>query len=368
MLPLGISFFTFTQIAFLVDCSRSDTKSYGFVTYSLFVTYFPHLLAGPIIHHNEVMPQFDDRDNKRVNRDHLRDGALLFLIGLSKKVILADALTFWANRGFSDTSNMTFFVAWSTSLCYTFQLYFDFSGYTDMALGASMMLNIRLPINFNSPYKALNLQDFWKRWHITLSRFLRDYLYIPLGGNRKGKFRTVLNLFLTFTLGGIWHGAGWTFLLWGMLHGLGVVVFRLWQKTRIKMPVVIAWFLTFNFVNICWIFFRAQTFHDALAILRGMVGLEGLVLPHQLLNLLPTITRRFIGGSGTITNLGDGTVMGFIEMEAFLLLALMLAVFSKNSQEMSPRQREIACILTLAFCIQKVFFNQIPSEFLYFRF
>ena len=368
ILPLGISFFTFTQIAFLVDCYHHKVKNYSLTNYFLFVTYFPHLIAGPIVHHSEMMPQFDDTANKRINPENLKDGVLLFFIGLFKKVVLADTLAFWANQGFNNPQGMTFFVAWSTSLSYAFQLYFDFSGYTDMALGASKIFNIYLPINFNSPYKALNIRDFWGRWHITLSRFLRDYLYIPLGGNRKGDLHMYFNIFLTFLLGGIWHGAGWTFALWGMLHGLGMIVYRLWEKTRITMPKVLAWFLTFNFVNVAWVFFRAHNVEDALIILRGMAGMEGFVLPTQILNLLPSFLRNYIQGLGTVPNLGDGTIMGFVEMAIFILMSLLIVTLFKNSQEMPVRHKEIACVFILAFCVQKIAFSQLPSEFLYFRF
>lgn len=367
-LPLGISFFSFTQIAFLVDCYRNKVTNYSITNYSLFVTYFPHLLAGPIIHHKEMMPQFEKIDNKRLNLDNIRNGGLLFCIGLCKKILVADTLAIWANSGFNNVTGMTFFVAWCTSLCYTFQIYFDFSGYTDMALGTSKMFNIELPINFNSPYKALNPQDFWRRWHITLSRFLRDYLYIPLGGNQKGEIRTVLNVIITFSLGGLWHGAGWTFLFWGLLNGIGVVVFRLWCRTRIVMPKALAWLLTFNFVNICWIFFRARTLEDAFKIIKGMAGIEGFVLPEEILSFLPLFFHKFITGLGKVANLADGSLIGFVEMSTFIIFSFMIVTLFKNSQEMSPRAKKVVCISTFALCVQKLVFSQVASEFLYFRF
>lgn len=217
VLPLGISFFTFTQIAYLVETYHGKVFQHHFLSYILFVTYFPHLLAGPIIHYENMMPQFLDRSLQKVNYDNIVRGLFLFSIGLCKKVLIADSLAEWANAGFAatHTTTLTMLEAWITSLSYTFQLYFDFSGYTDMALGVSLMLNIKLPINFNSPYKASSIIDFWRRWHITLSHFLRDYLYIPLGGNRKGMVRKMGNILTTMLLGGLWHGAGWTFVLWG---------------------------------------------------------------------------------------------------------------------------------------------------------
>ena len=269
-LPLAISFFTFQQIAYLVDSYRGETAEYDFLNYALFVTFFPQLIAGPIVHHAEMMPQFASRWNLVKNYKNIAMGLFIFSIGLFKKVVIADTFAVYATVGFDTATTLSLFQAWATSLSYTFQLYFDFSGYTDMAIGAALLFNIKLPINFNSPYKALDIQDFWRRWHITLSRFLRDYIYIPLGGNRKGTFRTYNNLLATFILGGIWHGAGWTFVFWGFLHGMALVVHRLWKQLGFNMPKVLAWFITFNFINVAWVFFRAKEWEDALKVLSGM--------------------------------------------------------------------------------------------------
>nr|WP_297496400.1 MBOAT family protein [Ferrovum sp.] len=226
ILPLGISFFTFTQIAFLVDAYRGDVKESNFIHYGLFVTYFPHLIAGPVLHHKEMMPQFAHPITYRPHWENFSVGLTLFTIGLFKKVILADGIAPYANLVFNAADHGTqilFTEAWGGALAYTFQLYFDFSGYTDMALGISCLFGVKLPINFDSPYKSVNIIDFWRRWHITLSRFLRDYLYFPLGGNRKGPFRRYANLMATMVLGGLWHGAGWTFIIWGTLHGFYLI-------------------------------------------------------------------------------------------------------------------------------------------------
>ncbi|WP_313305730.1 MBOAT family O-acyltransferase, partial [Stutzerimonas balearica] len=223
VLPLAISFFTFQQIAYLVDNYRTGETEQSFVNYALFISFFPQLIAGPIVHHKEMMPQFALRTGVQELYRNISLGLFIFSIGLFKKVILADTFAQWATLGFDEKSTLGFLEAWMTSFSYTFQLYFDFSGYTDMAIGAALLFNIRLPINFNSPYKALTIQDFWRRWHITLSRFLRDYLYIPLGGNRGGQWRTCINLMITFILGGLWHGAGWMFVCWGALHGAALV-------------------------------------------------------------------------------------------------------------------------------------------------
>ena len=271
-LPLAISFYTFQQIAYLVDSYRGQTKEYDFLNYAVFVTFFPQLIAGPIVHHAEMMPQFAKLRNKVKNYANIALGLFIFFMGLFKKVVIADTFAQWATRGFDVAKSLNMTEAWATSLSYTFQLYFDFSGYTDMAIGAALLFNIRLPMNFYSPYKAVNIQDFWRRWHITLSHFLRDYLYIPLGGNRKGRLRTYLNLFVTFLLGGIWHGAGWTFVAWGALHGAALVIHRIWRDLKLKMPKLLGWFITFNFINVAWVFFRAKNFDDAVKVLKGMFG------------------------------------------------------------------------------------------------
>ncbi len=276
LLPLAISFFTFQQIAFLVDNYKGIIKDCTFLNYILFVTFFPQLIAGPIVHHKEMMPQFISKKNIIKNYKNILNGLFIFFVGLFKKVIIADTFAGWANYGFDESKTLSFFEGWGTSLSYTFQLYYDFSGYTDMAIGAALLFNIKLPYNFNSPYKAINIQDFWRRWHITLSRFLKDYIYIPLGGSYNGHFSTYTNLMITFLLGGLWHGAGWTFILWGLLHGVALIIHRLWVQLGFKLWCVLSWFITFNFVNIAWIFFRANNLDDAQKVLYAMFTLKDL--------------------------------------------------------------------------------------------
>ncbi|HAT1820633.1 TPA: MBOAT family protein [Legionella pneumophila] len=271
-LPLGISFFTFTQIAYLTDCYRKQIKVPHFTNYGLFVTFFPHLMAGPILHHQEIMPQFENRRKKLLSWENCAVGMTIFSIGLFKKTIIADSLAPYANTVFSAASkeSITFIEAWCGSLSYTFQLYFDFSGYSDMAIGLACLFGIIFPLNFNSPYKAPNIIIFWRRWHMTLSRFLRDYIYIPLGGNRKGHINRYINLMITMIIGGIWHGAGWTFVIWGLLHGFYLVINHLWlllkthyfQFFSIKKCIgnSFAQIITFLAVMIAWIFFRAEDF------------------------------------------------------------------------------------------------------------
>ena len=276
VLPLAISFFTFQQIAYLADSYSIKMARNGFLDYCVFVAFFPQLIAGPIVHHRQMMPQFASLRAKLLNWDNVAAGVFIFSLGLFKKVVVADAFAVWATAGFDGGQDLLLFEAWAVSLSYTFQLYYDFSGYTDMAIGAALLFNIRLPINFNTPYRALDIQDFWRRWHITLSNWLRDYVYIPLGGNRQGPSRTYVNLFITFLLGGLWHGAGWTFVAWGALHGIALCVQRLWQKTGMVMQHWLAWGLTFLFVNLAWVFFRALTFDDAIRLLKGMAGMNGI--------------------------------------------------------------------------------------------
>ncbi|MCC6610806.1 MAG: MBOAT family protein [Burkholderiales bacterium] len=292
VLPLGISFFTFTQIAFLADAYQGKAREYSFVHYGLFVTYFPHLIAGPILHHREMMPQFGLPGTYRTNYDDLAAGITIFVIGLFKKVIVADGIAPYVGPVFDAPQagvTLTFLEAWCGALAYTFQLYFDFSGYSDMAVGLSLMFGVRLPINFHSPYKAVNIIDFWRRWHMTLSRFLRDYLYIPLGGNRKGPRRRYVNLMVTMLLGGLWHGAGWTFVAWGGLHGAYLAANHGWQALRRRLGYdprrstawgrAVACLLTFLAVVAAWVVFRADSVATATAILRAMAGLNGLVVP-----------------------------------------------------------------------------------------
>lgn len=342
-LPLGISFFTFTQIAYLVDVYKEKAREANLIQYILFVTFFPHLIAGPILHHSEMMPQFDRLRSKLWNWCNAASGLYLFVLGLFKKVVVADTLAGYANDGFASATQ--FVESWTASLAYTFQLYFDFSGYTDMAIGLALIFNIRLPQNFNSPYKALNIQDFWRRWHMTLSRFLREYIYIPLGGNRKGEFRMLMNLMVTFLLGGLWHGAGWTFLFWGFLHGGAQIVQRLWSRYGPSMPKWLSWFITFQFVNFAWIFFRADTWPEAIRIIRGMLGLSGISL-----------------------------MTSSLELVAFpiLLITLLLpcVLLLRNSAEREQHFRpswQVAALVGFIFIYSLLYFNQI-STFLYFNF
>jgi alginate O-acetyltransferase complex protein AlgI len=288
-LPLGISFFTFTQIAFLVDAYRRQTSDKSPINYALFVTYFPHLIAGPILNHREMQPQFERGPFTSRRSARTSIGLSIFVLGLAKKVLLADSIAPYADAIFSRAGHepLTMMEAWTGALSYTLQIYFDFSAYSDMAVGVSFMLGIRIPMNFNSPYKAASIIDFWRRWHMSLSRFLRDYLYIPLGGNRFGAMTRYRNLMLTMLIGGLWHGAGWTFVLWGGLHGVYLTVNHLWRSAGwFHIPQPVARLLTLAAVVIAWVFFRAESVPAALSMLHAMFGGAGFALPERLQPLL----------------------------------------------------------------------------------
>lgn len=266
VLPLGISFFTFQQISFLIDTYRGQTEVYSFVDYSFFVSFFPQLVAGPIVLHKEIIGQIKDEARHRVDYEYIIKGICYFVIGLSKKILIADTLGHVVDWGFDWPSRMNTVSGVIVIISYTLQIYFDFSGYSDMAIGLGKLFHIDLPINFNSPYKATTIADFWKRWHITMTRFFTEYLYIPLGGNKKGLIRTCINTLIVFGLSGLWHGANWNFVIWGLLHGIALVIYRLGKKGFERVPQIIQWVTTLGFVSCCWVFFRAESFTQALSV------------------------------------------------------------------------------------------------------
>ena len=368
VLPLAISFFTFQQIAFLVDTWKGKVPRQSFTDYLLFVSFFPQLIAGPIVHHAEIMPQFSKLSRSR-ERDLAR-GISFFIIGLFKKTFIADGLGGYSTPVFLAVQqgvDPSFFEAWGGALAYTGQLYFDFSGYSDMAIGLAAMFGIRLPWNFNSPYKAKNIIEFWRRWHITLSRFLRDYLYIPLGGNRKGTFRRYLNILLTMGLGGIWHGAGWTFMVWGLLHGLYLIVNHIWRRYGFLLGPIPATVFTFLAVVVGWVVFRAENFITAGRMLFGILGVNGIVINDNLepvLSVFKSWGLQF-GDTGSFND--DGLLLIFI--------SLALVFFAPNSQELmegktrfswKPNRRWAFALAVLAI-ISFMQLGQV-SEFLYFEF
>ncbi|MGH8700657.1 MAG: MBOAT family O-acyltransferase [Burkholderiales bacterium] len=345
ILPLGISFFTFTQIAFLADAAQGKVKEYNLVHYALFVSYFPHLIAGPILHHAEMMPQFARRETYRMSWENLAVGGTIFFIGLFKKTVLADRVAPHARSVFDAAAAGTplaLFDAWTGALAYTVQLYFDFSGYSDMAIGLARIFGVTFPLNFASPYKAGNIIEFWHRWHMTLSRFLRDYLYIPLGGNRKGAPRRYLNLMVTMLLGGLWHGASWTFVLWGGLHGAYLVINHGWHAVRRRFGWagqsrtgrIAAAALTFLAVVVAWVFFRATSLDGALAVLGGMAGVNGVELPFN-----------WLGKWGHVGDWLSGHGVRFVDTPTFasgpvlnwIAVGLAIAWLLPNTQELMGR-------------------------------
>ncbi|WP_372742382.1 MBOAT family protein [Neptunomonas sp.] len=339
VLPLAISFFTFQQIAYLVDSYKKITEEYRFVHYALFVTFFPQLIAGPIVHHKEMLPQFQSSSAFRISSHHLAIGIGIFAIGLFKKTVIADGIAVYANPVFNGAdagSSPDFLVAWSAALAYTFQIYFDFSGYSDMALGLARMFGIVLPLNFYSPYKACSISEFWRRWHMTLSRFLRDYIYIPLGGNQKGSRNRYLFLMTTMLLGGLWHGAGWNFVIWGALHGSYLAINHIWRQyslqfTYLKLNKMVSWLLTMLVVVIAWVFFRANTFDGAVNILQGMAGINGVSLPIAILARLGEM-GEILQSWGVVGYHGGATQL--VKAWIGCLLLIPVVIFLPNVQDL----------------------------------
>lgn len=366
LLPLGISFFTFQQIALLVDAYRGEAPAYPFIDYLCYATFFPTIMSGPIALHSEILPQLQAASSRRFQWENFAKGLMAFSFGIFKKVLLADTLGRAADYGFASIHGMNSTTAFVVMLCYTFQLYFDFSGYCDMATGLGLFFNIQLPQNFDSPYRALTIADFWKRWHITLTRFFTRYLYIPLGGSRRGTLRTCLNVMLVFLVSGLWHGASWTFVVWGLLHGVAQVLCRLGKKTVAKLHPATSWLATFAFINVTWVIFRAPTLPAALEFLGNLFRLDlgplDLYLTEHFdlvellwlrLRILPTLPR-----------------WNLMLCVLFLLFALFASVQMKNTNErlrdFQPRLRTMALSALLLFWAM-ISLSQI-SSFLYVMF
>lgn len=399
ILPIGISFFTFQQIAYLVDVRQGKSDRYSLINYALFVSFFPQLIAGPIVHHREMMPQFFAARGPRAYDVAL--GLSVFVAGLFKKVVLADNLAPFASPIFAAAdmgADVASIEAWGAALAYTFQIYFDFSGYSDMAIGLALLFGIRLPINFNSPYKACSIIDFWRRWHMTLSQFLRDYLYIPLGGNRKGPARRYINLLVTMLLGGLWHGAGWGFVIWGALHGSYLVVNHILRRLTapLKHPLgrrllgAGGWALTFLAVVFGWVFFRATTLDGALEIAGAMLGIGGFSIPADYASNIGGVVPR-LGLSyahDSVIGLGAWAFTGVPVIAVAAGMAFVLpntvqifmsgdAAYTRRYANVPPRPRmgvlswqprmTYACMVAAAFGLSLIYTSSI-SEFLYFQF
>ncbi len=369
-LPLGISFFTFQQIMYLVDVRAGDIPPAPFLEYACFIGFFPHLIAGPIVRPSHILPQFSGLRPFAGWQARLAGGAEIFLLGLAKKLVLADGLARFAGPGFAAAARLepvSLIEAWVALLAYALQIYFDFSGYSDMAIGLARMFGVNFPINFNSPYKATSVSDFWRRWNITLSAFLRDYLYIPLGGNRRGEARRVFNLMATMLLGGLWHGAAWRFLLWGGLHGVYVVIHGWSEYLGVRLPRLMAWAMTLFCVLMAWVPFRAAGFMPAVEFYRGLFGFNGIAIPQIFCHFLPFLL--VVGHSvPVLPYLGDARTMSLPQGMLLLAVGWYIALGLPQLHEMSARRRGIALVASFALCVQALLFAPAAIPFLYFQF
>ena len=343
VLPLGISFFTFQKISYLVDLRRGDRHVYGLLEFAAFVTFFPQLIAGPLVRHNEIIPQFALPPRRPAMWENLARGAVLFAIGLAKKAAIADTLAPVCDPLFARAAAgpLNGAEAWAAAGAYTLQIYYDFSGYSDMAIGLGLMFGLRLPFNFASPYRAVSIRDFWRRWHITLSRFLRDYVYIPLGGNRHGPARQAAGVVATMLLGGLWHGAAWTFVAWGGLHGVALAANGAWVRAGLRMPAALGWAATLLFVIAGWVLFRAPDFATAAGVLGSMAGAHGVGRVH-------------------------------VDNAAVLLLAIA-ALALPPSQDLALKHLRATPWLAVPIGLAVVFLlllvgGRVPNEFIYFQF
>ncbi|MDE2457872.1 MAG: MBOAT family protein [Rhodospirillales bacterium] len=364
VLPLGISFFTFQQIMFLVDTYRDQTKPPPFLDYACFIAFFPHLIAGPIVRPSHILPQLAALAPRREVQARLTEGVEIFLLGLAKKIVLADGLSRFTDPGFAAAARgdaISFIEAWVALLAYALQIYFDFSGYSDMAIGLARMFGISFPLNFRSPYQASDISDFWRRWNITLSMFLRDYLYIPLGGNRHGEGKRIRNLMATMLLGGLWHGAAWRFMLWGGLHGVFLITHG-WCK-GLRIPRHASWFITLASVTLAWVPFRATNFNAAVEMYRGLFGLNGLAVPAMLAKMIP-----FGHVVPVLPWLGDARSMSLPQGLLLLRVGWFVALCLPDLHSMGIKRRSVALMASFAFSMQALFFAPAAIPFLYFQF
>ncbi len=379
LLPLGISFFTFQQISFMIDRCTGKADHYSFVNYVTFVTFFPQLIAGPIVLYKEMIPQFEDISNRKFNYENFSKGIVLFVLGLAKKVLLADNLALAANFGFEQTffldSPSTLFVI----LAYTFEIYFDFSGYCDMAMGLGKMFNIELPVNFNSPYKAVSVKELWQRWHMTLSRFFTSYVYIPLGGSKKGKTRTIINTLIVFFLSGLWHGAAWTYVAWGTMQGLLVVWDNLGivgvkgtvekHPARFHIPRWLGWFFTFSFFNLSLFFFRSTSIPNAIQMWKNLFSFKN---SDYLFKVAANMDIPEFYIFKQAINMMAPQFLNYFYVAVFIILLLISAfvITRKNSLEIvetRPLTSGFCWWLVILFVWSVISFSQV-STFIYFNF
>ena len=379
LLPLGISFFTFQQLSFIIDRCLGRAEHYPFLNYVTFVTFFPQLIAGPIVLYDEMIPQFQDISRRKLDSTSFARGIYLFVLGLAKKVLLADTFGLMANYGFAQTFSLDTLSTIVVVLSYTFELYFDFSGYSDMAIGLGQMFNIKLPINFDSPYRACSIKEFWQRWHITLSRFFITYVYIPLGGSRKGKIRMLINTFVIFLLSGLWHGAAWTYIIWGVIHGILVVWDNLGivgikgreekRPSRFHIPAWLGWIFTFSLFNLSLFFFRSESILGAVQLFKNLFAANWTGKLYEVAAQLDISEIYVIRQALDIV---APSLVSYIYL-IFMILLFALAFFlifrpnayerAKNG-ELTSAKCWIACIL-FVWCV--ISLSQV-STFLYFNF
>ena len=379
ILPLGISFFTFQQLSFIIDRAKGKAEHYSFINYITFVTFFPQLIAGPIVLYEEMMPQFENIENKSFNFDNTSRGLLLFTLGLSKKVLLADVLALPVNHGFSQALFLDTTSTLLMMLAYTFQIYFDFSGYSDMALGLAKMFNIELPINFDSPYKAKSVKELWQHWHITLSRFFVRYVYIPLGGSRKGRIRTLINVFLIFFLSGVWHGANWTYFIWGAIHGLLVVFDNLGiigvpdvnakRNPKIKLPGFIGWLFTFLFFLLSLVFFRSDNLETSFILFRNIFSFQNTGYLYKMAQTMKIPELYLVTKAVDLKFPEYNNILSIVIFIAFLILCALI-IRGRNALQIVKesklnRKTYIIIGILLSWCI--ISFSQV-STFIYFNF
>lgn len=363
--PLGISFVTFQQIAYLVDVYRGKIERLSLLDYALYVTYFPKYIQGPIAKYSSFEEEINREENRKFNADNFAYGMWLFVTGLAKKVLLADVFSKAVSWGIGySVDHMTAMDAILVVLSFTFQIYFDFSGYSSMAIGISKMLNIELPDNFDSPYQSLSVVDFWKRWHISLTGFLREYLYFPLGGSRKGKVRYYINMFLVFFISGIWHGAAWTYIVWGALQGFAYCLNKAFYKQWNKLNQILQWFMTFIFINISWLFFRASSVGQAIEILKKIFKMESTAISEGLLECFRIPEISFLSGRIESFAVFVGEHRG-IEMSAFMVVAFVIALSVKDKCEEKFKPTVMKCVATILFFSWSVISFATVVEYIY---
>lgn len=368
VLPLGISFYTFQQLSYVIDVYKKECENYSLLEYAAYVSFFPQLIAGPIVYHSELIPQFQDQKNKKLDFCNLSKGLYAFSLGLAKKVLIADTFSQIVTIGYNNISQLNTPSAFLVMVCYSLQIYFDFSGYCDMAYGIGYMLNIKLPVNFNSPYKADSISDFWDRWHMTLTRFFTKYIYIPLGGNRKGKARTYLNVMIVFLISGLWHGANWTFILWGALHGVLSVFEKMTGIASLKIPKVVKTVVTFLIVTFLWSLFRAASLTQAASLwsqlFSGGFGAIYSPITDKFLDLVE-ISILYRAGLGNFM-----TAYPWFMLTAFVIISVFACFIFKNTQEKTAQikfttRKFLVVVVLMLWSILSL--SEI-SEFLYFNF